>query len=74
MEPWLLLMMWINEAELKFTENPYSLLIYVTWSIVLYDGYGKITRLISPMKHGECKPLLGQPLVYVNNLYPLTLY
>ena len=30
MEPWLLLMMWINEAELKFTENPYSLLIYVT--------------------------------------------
>ena len=41
MEPWLLLMMWINEAELKFTENPYSLLIYVTWNIVLYDGYGK---------------------------------
>ena len=39
-DPWLLLMMWINEVELKFIENPYSLLKYVTWNIGLHDGYG----------------------------------
>ena len=39
-DPWLLLRMWINEVELKFIENPYSLLKYVTWNMGLHDGYG----------------------------------